>query len=88
MRRIATARIVLPLVVAAFCCSAWAQAPKGAEKPAKPQAAKQAAKEAAKDTASAEKVATGRKSRRNEDARACLEKTSNTEIIKCAEAFL
>jgi hypothetical protein len=84
--RLNLTRIVLPLALAAFCASGWAQAPKGAEKPAseKPKAAK----EAAKETAPAEKVASGKKSRRSEDARACLEKSSNTEIIKCAEAYL
>jgi hypothetical protein len=29
-----------------------------------------------------------RKAKREEDARHCLEKSSNTEIIKCAEAYL
>ena len=29
-----------------------------------------------------------RKAKREEDARHCLEKGSNTEIIKCAEAYL
>lgn len=28
------------------------------------------------------------KSRRHEDARQCLERTSNTDVIKCAEAYL
>jgi hypothetical protein len=32
--------------------------------------------------------AAAHKSRRNEDARACLQRGSNTEIIKCAEAYL
>ena len=67
------ARIVVSVVLALACSAGWAQ-----EK--KPEAAK------AGKAASAEKVA--KKSRRNEDARECLEKPSNTEIIKCAEAYL
>ena len=68
-------RIVLPAAILALACSsAWAQ-PKPAEKP-----------EAKKEAPSADKAA--RKSRRHEDARACLEKASNSEIIKCAEAYL
>ena len=56
--------------------AAWAQAPK----PAAKEAAKPAAKEPAKKTASS--------SKRQEDARHCLEKGNNTDIIKCAEAYL
>ena len=64
-------------VLALLASPAWSQAAKApAEKP-------QAAKEAKPAVASAD-----RKSRRNEDARHCLEKSSNTEIIKCAEAYL
>ena len=33
-------------------------------------------------------MSAARKAKREEDARHCLEKTSNTEIIKCAEAYL
>jgi len=33
-------------------------------------------------------AAPARKSRRNEDARPCLEKPDNTAIIKCAEEYL
>jgi hypothetical protein len=47
---------------------------------------KPAAKPAAAKDAKATPVA--HKSRRNADARACLERASNTEIIKCAEAYL
>lgn len=49
---------------------------------AKPEAKPQAAKPAVV-------VADGeKKSRRSGDARHCLEKSSNVEIIKCAEAYL
>ena len=54
--------------------SAWAQP---AKEPAKP-----AAQEAPKPVA--KKVNPWRQ----EDARHCLEKSTNTEIIKCAEAYL
>ena len=67
-------RIVL-IVAVALAAPAWGQAPKPAAKPeAKPEA--KVAKPAA------------HKSRRHEDARSCLERGSNTEIIKCAEAYL
>ena len=33
-------------------------------------------------------MSAARKARREEDARHCLDKGSNTEIIKCAEAYL
>ena len=67
-------RIVLPVALALACGCAWAQ-----DKPAAKPAA---------DKPKAEKSAEAKKSRRHEDARACLEKGSNTEIIKCAEAYL
>ncbi len=58
--------------------AAWGQ-------PAKPEAKPQGVKEAAKPAVMAEG---GKKSRRSEDARHCLDKPSNTDIIKCAEAYL
>ena len=70
-------RIVLTAILAAFCTTGWAQEKPAAAKP------KAEAKPAA-----AEKVASDKKSRRNEDARECLGKPSNSEIIKCAEAYL
>ena len=75
-------KFALLLTLASFASfPAWGQP---AKQPAeKPQAAKEAKPAAA--VASAE----GKKSsRRSEDARHCLEKASNTEIIKCAEAYL
>jgi len=69
-------------VIVIFAASAWGQAPKEPAKPAAP------AKEAAKPAPTKE-AAVARKPRRwNEDARHCLERASNTEIIKCAEEFL
>lgn len=75
------------------CSLALAQAQKpAAPEAAKPAAAeaKPAAAEAAKPAARAAKpaIAGTRKVRRDEDARHCLGRTSNTEIIKCAEAYL
>ena len=49
-----------------------------AQEPAKPEAAKP----------EAPKVAKKPNPRRQQDARHCLEKSTNTEIIKCAEAYL
>ena len=79
--------------IIAFAVPAWAQAPKEPAKPAAPakEAAKPApTKEAAKPPAEpAKQAAVTKKPRRwNEDARHCLERASNTEIIKCAEEFL
>ena len=72
------------LVLTTFAASLWAQAP------SKPEPAKEAPKpEQVKDAAPAKRAAAPGKPRRwNEDARHCLEKTSNTEVIKCAEEFL
>ena len=71
------------LAALAFAASGWAQP---AKEPAKP-----AAQEAPKAEAKAEApkpVAKKMNPRRQEDARHCLEKSTNTEIIKCAEAYL
>jgi hypothetical protein len=66
--------IVLPVALALACSGAWAQ-----DKPAE---------KAKGEKPRAEKSVEAKKSRRHEDARACLEKGSNAEIIKCAEAYL
>ena len=63
-----------------------AQAGAQTEKPAPKEPAKPAAQEAAKADKPAAKKASPAK--RQEDARHCLEKATNTEIIKCAEAYL
>jgi hypothetical protein len=87
------------ILALAIALPAWGQEKPAAEKSA-PAAAVQeaekpekAAEPAAKPEASAEtpkKTAAGKKqhSRRTEDARHCLDKPSNEEIIKCAEAYL
>ena len=73
------------IAVLAMAAQAWAQADKPAAAPAT-EPAKPAAQEAAK----ADKPAAKKRSaaKRQEDARHCLEKATNTEIIKCAEAYL
>ena len=80
-------KTVIVLAAFAFANVAWAQTAKAAAKePAKPAAAKPVAKDAAKP----EPIKEARKAspRRHEDARHCLEKGNNTDIIKCAEAYL
>lgn len=88
---------ILFLAFVAWALSAWGQAPQPATKePAKPaapvkEAAKpvaEPAKMAAKEPAKEQAAVTKKPRRWNEDARHCLERASNTEIIKCAEEFL
>lgn len=68
-----------------------------AAKPAATEAAKPAAQEPAKSAGAAKPAAQAKKpagakaqraERRTEDARHCLGRPSNIEIIKCAEAYL
>ena len=82
------------ILALAIAVPAWAQ-DKPSDKPAAAQAAP--AQEAPKaeapkaDDASnpqAKKPARKHTSRRMEDARHCLDMPTNTEIIKCAEAYL
>ena len=64
-------------------------APAWAQEPAKEAAKAEPAKEAAKPEPVKDKKAAAKAPRRwNEDARHCLERPSNTEVIKCAEEFL
>ena len=73
--------LIFSLMIA-IAAPAWAQDRPVAKEPAKPEAVKE---EKPKKQAAAGKS----KSRRwNEDARHCLERPSNTEIIKCAEEYL
>jgi hypothetical protein len=76
----------LALLAAAFALSlpAWAQDAKPPAEPPKPAAAAPVAQEALKVKPAMKKA----NPRRQEDARHCLEKASNTEVIKCAEAYL
>ena len=73
------------LVLALFAAAAIAQDKPAAKEEAKPEPAKEAVKPAPAKSATASKKGPRRW---NEDARHCLEKTSNTEVIKCAEEFL
>jgi predicted outer membrane protein len=81
------------VVIALFAAAAVAQdkpapAPEAAKEPAKEAAKPAPSTEAAKPATSKSAAATKKGSRRTEDARHCLEKTSNTEVIKCAEEYL
>jgi hypothetical protein len=70
-------------VIMVFAAQAWAQAP--AKEAPKPEAMKETTKpEPAKQAA----VVIPKKRRWYEDARHCLERPTNTEIIKCAEEYL
>jgi hypothetical protein len=73
------------LVALMFTSPAWSQADKPA---AKPVAAKPAADKPVADKGAPEKPMRKASSKRQEDARHCLEQSSNTAIIKCAEAYL
>jgi hypothetical protein len=82
------------LVIAFFAAAAFAQ-DKPAAAPDKPAAAPEAPKapepmkEAAKPAPTKSAAGPRKGPRRwNEDARHCLERASNTEVIKCAEEFL
>ena len=72
-------RNIALLAALTLAASAWAQP---AKEPAKPAAQEAPKAEAPKP------VAKKANPRRQEDARHCLEKSTNTEIIKCAEAYL
>ncbi|HEX5766989.1 MAG TPA: signal peptidase [Burkholderiales bacterium] len=75
------------LVITGLAAHAWAQAP--AKEAAKPEPAKEAAKpEAAEPQPAKHAVVIPKKRRWHEDARHCLERPTNTDIIKCAEEYL
>jgi len=70
------------ILALAMTVPAWGQdKPAQTEKPA-------AAQEAEKAEPAKKPVARKHTSKRMEDARHCLDKDSNSEIIKCAEAYL
>ena len=73
---------MLLLIAACVAFPAWAESP--ADKPAAKAEPSQA------QPAKVQVTRTVRKPnpRRSEDARPCLDKPTNTEIIKCAEAYL
>jgi len=74
------------LLMVVLAPPAWAQ-DKPASKDEKPQAAdeKTKAEQPKKQAAAASRT---KQRRWNEDARHCLERPTNTEIIKCAEEYL
>jgi hypothetical protein len=71
----------------ALALPAWAEDAKPAAEPAKP-AAQAPAAPVAQETHKPKAAHRKPNPRRQEDARHCLEKGSNEEIIKCAEAYL
>lgn len=82
------------LAALAAASAAWAQAPADKKEPAKPEAASAAP---SSPTAGSQEATTpqgakpaplAKKSRRFQDARHCLERPTNTEVIKCAEEYL
>jgi hypothetical protein len=82
--------VAMLLVLSLSCPAVFAQAkPPEAAKAAEPaKAAPQEPVKAAEPAKRAKPAMSAKKSRRSEDARACLDKTSNNEIIKCAEEYL
>ena len=72
------------ILALAIALPAWGQEKPATEKPAaqEPEKAEPAKSEGSK------KAVAKKHSRRMEDARHCLEEPTNTEIIKCAEAYL
>jgi len=88
-------RKIALLAALSLAASAWAQKPPAA--PAAPAAAPtppaaatpaQAAPKAEIAKSEVKKPARKPNPHRQEDARPCLDKPTNTEIIKCAEVFL
>jgi hypothetical protein len=79
------------ILALAIAVPAWAQdkpAEKPADAPAAAQQPEQPKPEAKDETPKKKERAARTHSRRMEDARHCLDKPTNTEIIKCAEAYL
>jgi hypothetical protein len=90
MKRDGMKRIATLVVLAVFASLVFAQAEKPAAAAAAPApAAQEPAKPAARAAKPQSKPSVmAKKSRRSEDARRCLDKETNTEIIKCAEEYL
>jgi hypothetical protein len=90
MKRDGMKRIATLVVLAVFASLVFAQAEKPAAAAAAPApAAQEPAKPAARAAKPKSKPSVmAKKSRRSEDARRCLDKETNTEIIKCAEEYL
>ena len=90
MKRDGMKRIATLVVLAVFASLVFAQAEKPAAAAAAPApAAQEPAKPAARAAKPKSKPSVvAKKSRRSEDARRCLDKETNTEIIRCAEEYL
>ena len=73
------------LAISLFAAAAFAQDKPVAKDEPKAEAAKPAPASSPAKSAAAKKV---HPNRRTEDARHCLEKPTNTEVIKCAEEYL
>jgi hypothetical protein len=76
------------LIAFALALPAWGQDAKPPAKEEAKPAAPAAAQPEPKVEEKKQRVARKHTSRRQEDARHCLDKSSNTEIIKCAEEYL
>jgi hypothetical protein len=79
---------LLICILAFASTAAWAQDKPAAKQAAKPAVAVEKSATVAAPAAADKPAPVAKKSRRAEDARHCLEKTSNNEVIKCAEAYL
>jgi hypothetical protein len=82
---------VILLAAIALATAAWAQDEKKGAPPAEPKPAAEAVQSEAATPSVEDKMKPAplaKKSRRHQDARHCLAKGSNAEIIKCAEAYL
>jgi hypothetical protein len=78
--------LIFSSIIVLAAGAAWGQAkPEPMKEPAKPEAMKEESAPP-KQAAAGPKIPKQR--RWNEDARHCLERGSNTDIIKCAEEFL
>jgi len=78
----------LTLASAAFAQAQKPEPVKAEPIKAEPIKAEPAKAEAAKPKASKSAAVAKKHSRRSEDARQCLERATNNEIIKCAEEYL
>lgn len=83
-----SASVAAALVIGLVPFAAQAQDKSPAAEPATEGPKVPAKAEAAAPAKLAAKPAGERKSRRQQDARHCLEQPNNTAIIKCAEAYL
>jgi len=87
-------KTMMLFAAAALAANSWAQQPAPVTPAAPPvQAAPAAAPTAEAPKAEVAKAEPAKKAHkpnphRQEDARHCLDKATNTEIIKCAEAYL